>query len=67
MEPKIRINKVLLTPAQSMTVRVALNNFMISLNHDGIGDDDHGKEMCKLYKERITEINEIIMKNDPEQ
>ena len=62
MEPIIVINGTLLTQAQSMTVGVALNDFMISLNHDGLGDDVHGKEICKLYQDRIVEIQSIIMK-----
>lgn len=64
MEPKIIVNGILLTPAQSMTIRSALNNFMIDLNHNGLGGDEHGVKMRKLYQERISEIYQIIIKND---
>ena len=61
-EPKIIINEIVLNDAQSMTIRVALNNFSLDLTSDGLGEDDHGKQMTKLYLKRISEVNCIIGK-----
>lgn len=54
-EPMIIINGKLLTVGQAMTVRVALGAFAVDLQ-DGLGDDDHGKEMTAGYKARLSEI-----------
>jgi hypothetical protein len=56
-EPSISINGVALTTAQAMTVRVALGSFTMSLQTDGLGDDEHGKAMTKNY---LTAIRDII-------
>ena len=60
IEPNISINNIVLSKAQSMTMRVALTSFQIHLNDDGLGDDKTGKQICKNYLERIDEINKII-------
>lgn len=45
LEPEIIINGKLLTPAQSMTIRVAVNNFLGDLvNPDALGVDQHGRK-----------------------
>jgi hypothetical protein len=59
-EPKIVINNIPLTNAQAMTVRVALETFLLSLVQDGLGDDEHGRAMSEGYKDRIREIVKII-------
>lgn len=56
------INGVVLTPAQAMTVRVALGSFQITLSANGLGDDEHGKFMTAAYLARLKEINSIIFK-----
>ncbi len=61
MEPKITINGKSLTEAQAMTIRVAVNSFSIDLQSNGLGDDEHGKAMTKLYLERIKEINTMFV------
>lgn len=58
-ESTIVINGVTLTEAQSMTVRVAVQNFS-SLCQDGLGDDEHGKAMTKGYLKAIREINALL-------
>lgn len=63
-EPKITVGNIVLSEAQSMTIRVAINSFAMDLRHDGLGDDAHGKKMTKLYLERIKEINAIIFKGE---
>lgn len=59
-EATIVINGHQLNDAQSMTIRVALNNFAMELNSNGLGDDEHGRRMTRLYKERIKEINSFL-------
>lgn len=59
-EPKITINGKVLNDAQAMVIRVAINSFKIDLQSNGLGDDEHGKIMTKLYLERIKEIGGYI-------
>lgn len=59
-EPTITVNGVLLSQGQAMTVRVALNNLVMDLTNDGLGDDEHGKFMTKAYQERAHEIFRIM-------
>lgn len=62
-EPEITINGVKLTTAQACTIRVALTDFHMTLKHQGLGDDLHGKTMTKLYTQRIHELYKIIRGN----
>lgn len=60
-EPTIVIQGALLTVGQAMTVRVALNNFLIDLNEaDALGDDEHGRAMTLAYKARIVELFQLM-------
>lgn len=59
-EPAITINGVPLTVAQSMTVRVALQNFAMELNENGLGSDKMGKSISRGYLNQIGAINQII-------
>lgn len=59
-EATITIEGVPLTVGQSMTIRVALNHFLSSLEEEGLGDDDHGKAMVKNYTARGREILTLI-------
>ena len=54
-EPTITVNSHTLTQAQAMTVRVALNTFMIDLDQ-GLGEDEHGRAMTQGDRARIHEI-----------
>ncbi len=56
MEAKVTINGKELTQGQVMTLRVACNSFSSDLAENSLGDDDHGKTMTKLYKERLKEL-----------
>lgn len=58
-EPAIIINGVRLTTGQAMTVRVALGSFAMSLN-DGLGDDEHGRQMTAAYRERLRELFQLM-------
>lgn len=59
-EPEITINGNKLTEAQAITIRVAVESFYSDLEDKGLGNDQHGKAMVSLYKERINEIRNII-------
>lgn len=60
-EPDITINGRRLTQAQAMTVRVALSGLVLDLKSgDSLGDDEYGREMARLYLERLSEIFELI-------
>ena len=60
MEPEITINGQKVTTAMAMTIRVAVESFALSLACDGIGDDESGKDMSRLYMARITEIRKLM-------
>jgi hypothetical protein len=65
VEPSITVNGYLLNSAQAMTVRVALQDMAMSLEANGLGDDEHGRQMARLYTERIREINRVISAERP--
>ena len=62
-EADIEINGWQLTPAQSMTLRVAMESFAGDLDHHGLGEDDRGKDMTAAYLDRISEIRVSMYKN----
>jgi hypothetical protein len=56
----MEIEGVELTFSQSMTVRVALETFAMSLRSEGLGDDRTGRSIAKNYLARIDEIRRLI-------
>ena len=58
-EPVITINGHLLTTAQAMTVRVAVEAWAIDLRV-GLGDDEHGRKMTDTYHGCIRAIRGMI-------
>jgi hypothetical protein len=64
-EAKIIVNGVELNSAQSSTLRVALESFSFSLMNEGLGEDEHGLTMVKLYMQRVEEIRKALYKNNP--
>lgn len=49
-EPKISIQGIELSLAESMTFRMALTSFLIDMKTENpLGEDKHGKEMQRLY------------------
>jgi hypothetical protein len=62
IEPHIEINSVTLTVGQAMTLRVALSSFVMTLTHEGLGDDEHGKAMTAAYLQRAKEIESIMLR-----
>lgn len=59
-EATISINGRLLTYAESMTVRVALGAFLISLSGEGLGTDVVGRGICEGYKRCIRDVLNIV-------
>lgn len=59
--PRIIINGVALSPAQAMTVHVALQSFAMHLQASGLGEDAHGKTMTELYLSCIRGINDFMI------
>ena len=64
-EPEIIINGVKCTDAMAMTIRVALSSFLVDLEHEGLGGDAHGMQICSAYQDRIFEIHQLIFKETP--
>jgi len=63
-EADMTISGVVLSTAQSLTVRVALQQMAMTLRHNlnsvSEDDDDHGRALDKAYLERIAELNRLI-------
>jgi hypothetical protein len=60
-EPIKTLNGIALSIGQAMTLRVAIESFAISLVHEGLGEDEHGRAMTKAYLTRINELRAIYM------
>lgn len=61
-EPEIIINGTSLTTAQAETIRVALQTFALGLRHDGLGEDEAGKDLTKGYLAAIHMINVLMQR-----
>ena len=61
-EAWIVVNGKTLSGGQSMAVRVAVTAFILDMEENGLGDDEHGKQMAKLYVDRLREVNELIFR-----
>lgn len=62
-EPNITINGCTLTQGEAMTVRVAIQNFAMSLQADGLGEDELGRGICAGYLANINHLN-VLMRAD---
>ncbi len=62
VQVSININGTQITPAMSMTIRVALIAFATDLQETGIEEDELGKNMTELYLKRVREIFSLINK-----
>jgi hypothetical protein len=63
-EPRISINGVLLSEGQALAVRVACEAFITEMRTKGLGDDEHGKTMARMYIERLIEVRGLIFAED---
>lgn len=43
------------------TLRAALESFSYYLKEEGLGDDEHGKEMVRLYQIKINSMLKKIL------
>lgn len=59
-ESCIVINGQKLTDQQTMTIRFALEHHLDDLINNGLGNDEHGIDMCQITIKRISEIKKII-------
>jgi len=59
-EANITINGQQLTDAQSMTLRVALDDRLKDLRIEGLGQDDRGKQIIEDYIQHIHSIQKLI-------
>jgi len=59
-EADITIEGHQLSFQESMTLRVAMNSFLMSLNEEGLGNDDHGIKMTAYYRLRARAILKYI-------
>lgn len=63
-EADITINGAALSFGQSMALRVAVSNFLMSLSEpDALGDDEPGRNIAAGYKARMTEVSALIHKS----
>lgn len=60
MEPKILINGHILSEAEAMAIRVAIQTFAISLEQDELGIDQHARIMSVAYLSNIDRINDFM-------
>ena len=59
-EPEIIINGKRLTEGQAMTLRVALEGFLLDTKTYGLGGDENGKAIAKAYMDRGSEIRVLM-------
>ena len=62
-EPNIIINGYILSEAEVMTVRVALETFSIDLSEGSMGTDSHGLKMADRYQTNIGTIRTKMFGN----
>ena len=59
-EPTIRINGILLTDGQAMTLRVACNDFYSRMSNEGLGDDEMGQQLTAAYLKQAAAIIRLM-------
>jgi len=59
-EPRIKINGVELTEAQSMALRVAAGKYVQEMIEKGLGEDERGRSMAALYALRLREVEALM-------
>lgn len=64
-EPDITVNGVVLSPAQAMTLRVALEVFANDLCEDAkTAEYNQWKTMIRDYQDRIQEIRALMLRKE---
>lgn len=64
-EPIETLNGVALSIGQAMTLRVALESFAMSLQTEGLGDDESGRGLTKGYLDCIAQLRAIVYTGRP--
>ena len=60
-EPTITINGITLSQGQAMTLRVALQHFLMDMpKPNALGDDEVGQSIANGYKTTAQQINHLI-------
>lgn len=60
VEANIVIEGTVLTDAQAMTVRLAIDAFRERQQNEGLGDDARGNAMSSAYAQRADEVLTLI-------
>jgi hypothetical protein len=60
-EPLITVNGTILSDAQAMALRCAVEAFAGSLTSDGLGDDEHGRIMVAAYLACLESVRKMMM------
>lgn len=55
-EAEIIINGHVLTLGEAMAVRVAVESFVMELRGEGLGEDETGKELTRLYLQSLDRV-----------
>lgn len=61
-EAHVVINGTSLSNAQSMTMRVALEHFILYLRTEGLGDDEVGKRITENYIRNAAEARNLMFR-----
>ncbi|MBR8475824.1 hypothetical protein [Burkholderia cenocepacia] len=64
-EASITINGLPLTPAQSMVVRVAIENMGLYVESSPSIDNELGEDLAEGYRQRIREIQRFLYAGRP--
>lgn len=59
-EANIMIRGFYLSVAESMAIRVALSSYLMQMESEGLGDDEHGKTMSELYAKNCKSVLKAI-------
>lgn len=63
LEADVVIEGQTLTRAESMTLRVAVTAFLMTLQDEGLGDDENGKAISEGYQRACkTILNKMILR-----
>ncbi len=63
-QPTITINGIVLSPSQASLIKIAIEAMSSDLIDIGLGEDETGRDMTKMYLARIDELRVMYL---PEQ
>lgn len=61
-EANIVVEGTVLTQAQALVLRIALDAFRERMSTEGLGEDDVGRSLARAYVERAAEVLDLIHK-----